>query len=74
VFLYAFDLVELDGDDLRRDPLALHKATLASLLARAAPGLHFNEHLDEHSAPSSASRLTAGAAGFLIQSCVCPER
>jgi bifunctional non-homologous end joining protein LigD len=45
VFLYAFDLVELDGEDLRRDPLAVRKATLASLLARTAPGLHFNEHL-----------------------------
>ena len=47
VFLYAFDLVELNGDDLRRDPLAVRKATLASLLARAAPGLRFNEHLNE---------------------------
>ena len=28
VFLYAFDLIELDGDDLRRDPLAVRKATL----------------------------------------------
>ena len=46
VFLYAFDLIELDGDDLRRDPLAVRKATLASLLRRAAPGLRFNEHLD----------------------------
>jgi bifunctional non-homologous end joining protein LigD len=46
VFLYAFDLVELDGDDLRRDPLVVRKATLASLLACAAPGLRFNEHLD----------------------------
>jgi hypothetical protein len=41
VFLYAFDLIELDGADLRRDPLAVRKATLASLLARAAPGLRF---------------------------------
>jgi bifunctional non-homologous end joining protein LigD len=47
VFLYAFDLIELDGADLRRDPLAVRKATLASVLARAAPGLRFNEHLDE---------------------------
>jgi ATP-dependent DNA ligase len=39
VFLYAFDLIELDGDDLRRDPLAVRKATLASLVARAASGL-----------------------------------
>jgi bifunctional non-homologous end joining protein LigD len=47
VFLYAFDLIEIDGDDLRRDPLAVRKVTLASLLSRAAPGLHFTEHLDE---------------------------
>jgi ATP-dependent DNA ligase len=28
VFLYAFDLIELDGDDLRRDPLAVRKEAL----------------------------------------------
>jgi ATP-dependent DNA ligase len=28
VFLYAFDLIELDGEDMRRDPLAVRKATL----------------------------------------------
>ena len=47
VFLYAFDLIELGGDDLRREPLAVRKATLVSLLARASPGLRFNEHMDE---------------------------
>jgi hypothetical protein len=26
VFLYAFDLIELNGDDLRRDPLKVRKA------------------------------------------------
>jgi hypothetical protein len=26
VFLYAFDLIELNGDDLRRDPLEVRKA------------------------------------------------
>ena len=51
VFLYAFDLIELDGEDLRRDPLAVRKATLASVLARAAPGLRFTEHLDEEDGP-----------------------
>jgi hypothetical protein len=29
----------------------VRKATLASLLARSAPGLRFNEHLDEHDGP-----------------------
>jgi bifunctional non-homologous end joining protein LigD len=44
VFLYAFDLIELNGDDLRRDPLEVRKATLASVLAKAGPGIRFNEH------------------------------
>ena len=46
VLLYAFDLIELNGDDLRRDPLEVRKATLASILAKAAPGLRFNEHME----------------------------
>jgi ATP-dependent DNA ligase len=51
VFLYAFDLLELNGDDLRRDPLQVRKATLASVLARAASGLRFNEHMEEVDGP-----------------------
>ena len=31
VFLYAFDLIELNGDDSRPDPLDERKATLASV-------------------------------------------
>jgi len=46
VFLYAFDLIELNGDDLRRDPLEVRKATLAYVLVKAAPGLRFNEHIE----------------------------
>jgi ATP-dependent DNA ligase len=41
VFLYAFDLIELDGDDLRREPLEVRKATLASVLAKASHGIRF---------------------------------
>jgi len=51
VFLYAFDLIELNGDDLRREPLAVRKATLASLLTRAGPGLRLNEQMDEQDGP-----------------------
>src|SRR5262245_31087059 len=46
VFLYAFDLIELDGIDLRREPLDTRKTTLASLLKRAAPGLRLNAHIE----------------------------
>src|SRR5258705_13884972 len=31
VLLYAFDLIELNDDDLRRDPLEVRKATLPSI-------------------------------------------
>jgi bifunctional non-homologous end joining protein LigD len=46
VFLYAFDLIELNGDDLRREPLEVRKTTLASVLTKAGPGLRLNEHLE----------------------------
>jgi bifunctional non-homologous end joining protein LigD len=46
VLLYAFDLIELNGDDLRRDPLAVRRATLASVLAKAGAGVRFNEHME----------------------------
>jgi bifunctional non-homologous end joining protein LigD len=45
VFLCAFDLLELDGKDLRGDPFEVRKATLASLLRARLPGLQFNQHL-----------------------------
>ena len=44
--MYAFDLLELSGDDLRREPLEVRKATLASVLAKAGAGIRFCEHLD----------------------------
>jgi len=47
VFLYAFDLIELHGEDRRRDPLERRKADLARLLADAwLPGLVFNGAID----------------------------
>jgi ATP-dependent DNA ligase len=46
IFLYAFDLIELNGDELRRDPLEVRKATLASIVAKASPGIRFNEHME----------------------------
>jgi bifunctional non-homologous end joining protein LigD len=46
IFLYAFDLIELNGDDLRRDPLEGREATLEMILARAGAGIRFNEHME----------------------------
>jgi len=47
VFLYAFDLLELNGQDLRREPIEIRKRQLATLLRAARVGLQLNEHISE---------------------------
>jgi ATP-dependent DNA ligase len=42
--LCAFDLLELDGQDLRRLPIERRKQTLAKLLRRPHPAIALNEH------------------------------
>jgi bifunctional non-homologous end joining protein LigD len=46
VCLFAFDLIELGGEDLRRAPLEQRKFELHRLLDNAAPGLVFNDWID----------------------------
>jgi bifunctional non-homologous end joining protein LigD len=46
VFLYTFDVIELNGDDLRHDPLETRKVTLEMILAKTGPGIRFNEHME----------------------------
>jgi bifunctional non-homologous end joining protein LigD len=43
VMLYAFDILALDGEDLRKLPLALRKTNLARLLARRPEGLFVSD-------------------------------
>jgi bifunctional non-homologous end joining protein LigD len=45
VFMWSFDLLELDGQDMRREPIEARKAALARLLKKAKVGLQFNEHI-----------------------------
>src|SRR5262249_34363424 len=58
VFLFAFDLLELYGRDLRCEPLEVRKATLASVLRKAGAGVQLNEHL-EHEDGDSCSATPA---------------
>ena len=44
-FLHAFDLLELNGDDLRWEPIEVSKVTLASILRKARHPVRLNEHL-----------------------------
>jgi hypothetical protein len=44
--LCASDLIELDGEDLRRAPVGYRKHKLARLVRTARPGIVVNEHYD----------------------------
>src|ERR1700720_1604665 len=44
--LCAFDLIELDGQDLRWQPVERRKAMLADLLQDTRDGIAFNQHYD----------------------------
>jgi bifunctional non-homologous end joining protein LigD len=46
VFLYAFDLLALDGEDMRPHPWQTRRATLAGLLRKAGRGIRLSEHLE----------------------------
>ena len=66
-FLYAFDLLELDGTDLRREPIETRKATLASVLrksqgrraAQRAPGAPGGRWRCSSTPASSAARASS---------------
>jgi len=67
-FLYAFDLLELDGTDLRREPLEVRKATLASILRKSRHGVRLNEHLAyDWRADSAPACLCAWVRGHCFQ-------
>jgi bifunctional non-homologous end joining protein LigD len=65
VFLYAFDLIELNGVDLRRDPLQVRKATLASVLARVGHGIWFNDHIEADGPTVFAHACKMGLEGIV---------
>jgi bifunctional non-homologous end joining protein LigD len=44
--LCAFDLIEIDGEDLRWRPIEDRKAALGKLLGRSPPAIEFNKHFD----------------------------
>jgi bifunctional non-homologous end joining protein LigD len=65
VFLYAFDVLEIDGDDLRQEPLERRKARLEKVLARAGAGIQFNEHADLDGATVFAAACKMGLEGIV---------
>jgi bifunctional non-homologous end joining protein LigD len=65
VLLYAFDLLELDGEDWRLRPLEARKARLAKLLGKPRAGIRYSEHLEGDGAAIFAHACKLGCEGIV---------
>jgi bifunctional non-homologous end joining protein LigD len=72
--LHAFDLLELDGEDLRPLPLGQRKKRLARLLARVRAGIAINEHTDEDGAVVFLHACRMGLEGIVSKRVTVPYR
>ena len=74
VTLCAFDLIELDGEDLRREPIEVRKRTLKGLLRRAHPGIVFNQHFEVEGAVVFRQAYALGCEGIVSKRLGSPYR
>ena len=65
VFLYAFDLLELNGADVRRWALDDRKDRLAKLLQHSARGIVLNQHIDGDGAMVFKHAFLIGCEGIV---------
>jgi bifunctional non-homologous end joining protein LigD len=63
--LYAFDLIEHDGEDMRNRPFLERKAALTRLLRNTETSILFNEHIAEDGAIVFAHACRLGAEGIV---------
>jgi len=63
--LYALDLIEHDGEDLRDRPFLDRKAVLARLLRDTKAGILLNEHVAEDGPTVFAHACRLGAEGIV---------
>jgi bifunctional non-homologous end joining protein LigD len=65
VFLYAFDLIELNDRDLRPEPWTARREALAALLRKSGAGLRLSEHLEGHGALMFRRACAIGLEGIV---------
>ena len=70
----AFDLLALDGDDLRRKPLTERKAALRKLLFRSRDGIQYVEHAEGHGDKMFAAVCELGLEGIVSKKLNAPYR
>jgi bifunctional non-homologous end joining protein LigD len=66
IFLYAFDLLELNGEDYRQHPLEKRKAKSEKIPARTQ-GMRFSEHLDDDGESIFEQACKMGLEGIALQ-------
>ena len=63
--LAAFDLIELQGDDLRDEPLSKRKQRLAKILESGPDAIVYNEHLEQDGAAVFEHACRMGLEGIV---------
>jgi ATP dependent DNA ligase domain len=64
-FLYAFDLIKLDGRDLRREPIETRKTALVKLMRKSDYGIFLNEHVEDEAATVFRHACKLGLEGIV---------
>jgi bifunctional non-homologous end joining protein LigD len=64
-FLFAFDMIELDGHDMRQMPLLTRKSRLLTLIQGAPAGIVFNEHMEGDGATIFRHACQLGCEGIV---------
>jgi bifunctional non-homologous end joining protein LigD len=72
--LCAFDLIEIDGEDLRWQPIEDRKAALKKLLSRSDSGIAFNKHFDVEGAVVFRHTCKLGCEGIVSKRLGSPYR
>jgi bifunctional non-homologous end joining protein LigD len=72
--LYAFDLLELDGEDLRHIPLVDRKRRLSRLLGGRRLGIVLSDHTDENGALIFQHACKMGLEGIVSKRLSAPYR
>jgi bifunctional non-homologous end joining protein LigD len=74
ISLVAFDLLHLDGWDLRRASLRDRKATLRSLFVHAPSGIYYGDHVNSGGAEFLREACRAGLEGMVSKRAADPYR
>jgi bifunctional non-homologous end joining protein LigD len=72
--LCAFDLLEMDGEDLRHVPIEERKGTLAKLLTHPHEGIAFNQHYAGDGAIVFKNACALGCEGIVSKRLGSPYR